>query len=337
MTGKQRVLSVLAGGASDRLPVLPIVHTGLAAHVGVPLGRYFTDAEAMAEVIRRGYELFGYDGVQLTLGVVAEPEALGAHVVQPPDAAPLLKERLLADLDRLSDLRRRDVAAGGRIPMYNAAVRRVVDEIGSEAFVISTLRGPLNIASQLRGVEDMLIDMIERPDVAARLLEFATEVAIRVAQAARSSGADAVMFGEAACSPNFIAPAMYRNLVQPWHARMVSEVRRAGWRFVGLHVCGGILPILDDLIATGADLLDVDYQVPVREAIRAGGGRVALRGNLNPTELLLQGTPEEVLRETQALCVAAAGARWIVGSGCDVPPGTPAANLHAMVRVVKGA
>ncbi|MBI4578697.1 MAG: uroporphyrinogen decarboxylase family protein [Planctomycetes bacterium] len=331
MTGRQRIESVLVGGAADRAAVLPIVHTGLARMQGVPLGRYFTDANAMADVIVAGCRDLGLDGVQLTMGVAGEAEALGATVEQPSDGAPLIKQHPLKDVGRLDDLRQFDPAAGGRMPMYHAAVAETVRRIGEDTFVVSTLRGPLNIASQLRGVEDMLVDMIDNPGAVERVLDFATEVAIRCAQASLESGAHGLAFGEATCSPNFISPAMYRRFVQPRHVRLIAALRPMGWRHVGLHVCGNILPIIDDLIATGADWLDVDYQVPAAKAIERAAGRVALRGNLDPVAVFLHGDPQQVMARTTELIREVADSRWILSSGCDIPPGSPRENLAAFV------
>jgi MtaA/CmuA family methyltransferase len=286
----------------------------------------------MARVAVQSAERFGLDGVQLTLGVVAEPEALGARVEKPADGAPLLKEHLLADLSSIDDLRGRPVSQGGRLPMYQEAVAKVVREAGGHLFVISTLRGPLNIAAQLRGVEQILIDMIERPEDAQRLLEFTTDVAIEVSQASLASGADAVMFGEATCSPNFISPTMYRRFVRPLHTQLVSRVKEMGWECAGLHVCGNIKPILEDLISTGADLLDVDYQVDATEATALAGGRVTLRGNLDPSSLFFLGTADQVRERTASLSRTVSGKRWILSSGCDIPPGTSAENMLSFVE-----
>jgi uroporphyrinogen decarboxylase len=336
MTGKERVSQVLSGKPADRLPIMPIVHTAMARYAGVPLGRYFTDTDVMADVIVRGQEQFGLDGVQLTLGVAGEVEALGARVDQPADGGPIVRQHLLADGASLEDLRRRDAATGGRMPMYLAAVAKVARRIGGHSFVLSTLRGPLNIASQLCGVEGVLIDLIERPDHVRDVLEFATDVAIAVSRASLDGGADGLAFGEATCSPNFISPTMYLEQVQPCHTRLVAALKEMGWRFVGLHVCGGILPILDGMIATGVDFLDVDYQVSVADAVAHARGRVALRGNLNPSGLFFLGKPDDVRNETVAACRAAAGSRWILSSGCDIPPGTPAENMNAFVETARG-
>lgn len=331
MTGKQRILGTLSGERLSRPPLMPIVHTALARLQGVRLGDYFTDAQTMARVIVSGARRFGFDGVQLTMGVAGEAEALGANVEQPADGAPLVKSHPLRDDPAaLGRLREMDPAAGGRMPLYHAAVAEVVREIGDQVFVLSTLRGPLNIASQLRGVEDVLVDMIDDPDGLEHVLDFTTEAAIRCARASLDTGAHGLMFGEATCSPNFISPAMYRRFVRPRHTRLIAELRAMGWRHVGLHVCGNIVPILEDLIGTGADLLDVDYQVAARDAVAKAAGRVTLRGNLDPVGDLLNGSPVHIRAKMETLLADVAGERWIISSGCDIPPGTPAENLAAL-------
>ncbi|HPO71986.1 MAG TPA: uroporphyrinogen decarboxylase family protein [Armatimonadota bacterium] len=72
MTGRERVACTLAGESIDRLPVLPILHTGFATILGVPLGDFFSSAETMARVMVEGCREFGFDGVQLSSGVTAE-------------------------------------------------------------------------------------------------------------------------------------------------------------------------------------------------------------------------------------------------------------------------
>lgn len=336
MNGREQVERVLAGKSVERLPVLPILHAGLAPLFEVPLGEFFTRAETMAAVMTRGCREFGLDGVQLSMGVTGEAEALGARVDQPADGAPLLKERLLADLTHLEALRSLDPSRGGRMPLFFEAARQVVAEIGQEAFVLVTLRGPLLSAAQLRGVEQILIDLIDCPEEVERILDFTTELALRLGRWLLDAGAPGLAIGEATCSPNFISPNHYRRLVQPRHRALVAGLHAAGWQTVGLHICGDITAILEEIIATGVDYLDVDYQVPAERALALAGNRIALRGNLDPAAVLRFGSPEAVATQTRALADTIGGARWIVSGGCDIPPGTPAENLKALVAATRG-
>lgn len=345
MTGLERIQAALTGQPVDRLPTMPILHSGLPPVFDVPMGDFFTSAETMADVIVQGYRTFGYDGVQLSLGVTGEAEALGATVEQPLDAASILRQHLLPDptdehaLDALREhARHHPPAESGRMPLYYEAVARTREATGNEAFVLAMLRGPLLAASQLCGVETLLLTMITAPEAVVRVLEFTTAMALQLGTWLLDSGAHGLILGEATCSPNFISPKHYRRLVQAQHRALIQGLRQAGWQHVGLHICGNVAPIVDDIVNTGVTFMDVDYQVPADKAIQLTGNRVALRGNLDPSSVFRFGSPEDVYRETNALVrsltVATAGAprNWILSSGCDIPPGTPAENISAFVE-----
>jgi len=64
-------------------------------------------------------------------------------------------------------------------------------------------------------------------------------------------------------------------------------------------------------------------------------GRVILGGNLDPTAVFHSGNPEHVQQETEALLKATKPyPNYIISSGCDIPPGTPLANLAAFYDAV---
>jgi uroporphyrinogen-III decarboxylase len=53
-------------------------------------------------------------------------------------------------------------------------------------------------------------------------------------------------------------------------------------------------------------------------------------GNVSTITDMLDGTPEHVY-EASRRCHQICGKAHVVGTGCEVPPTTPAENLHAMV------
>jgi uroporphyrinogen decarboxylase len=336
MNGRERILIALGGhaaGTSAGTPICPILHTTSARLEGVPIGRYASDAALMAECVLHAYRLFGYDGVQLSLGVATEAEALGADTRQPPDGLPVIQAPLLERQSDLAHLTLPDMERDGRLPLFAEAVSKVHQAIGQEAWIIATIRGPLVMASQLRGVEQTLIDLLESPEWMAELLAFATEVGIAFGRLLVAVGADAIAIGEATCSPDFIAPRLYREQIRRHHERLVSGLHQAGCRTTVMHICGQALPIVGDVASTGTDVMDIDWQVDPARAFAVAGERMALRGNIDPVDVLLYGTPaqvEEAVRQT--LARVGRHRRFILSSGCDVPPDTPPEQIHALVR-----
>ena len=90
---------------------------------------------------------------------------------------------------------------------------------------------------------------------------------------------------------------------------------------------------LDDLAASGASCVGLDWTVDIAEARRRVGARVALQGNLDPLVLLTD--PEVVEREAAAIVRAAGPAPGhIFNLGHGIVPGTPPENVAALVEAV---
>jgi uroporphyrinogen decarboxylase len=98
---------------------------------------------------------------------------------------------------------------------------------------------------------------------------------------------------------------------------------------VFLYICGRTSHILDYMVKTGADVLELDHFSDFAEIKREIGGTVCVEGNLDPSGVLLQGTPE-LVREKSAELIRVAGSDGglILSSGCEVPPETPPANIQ---------
>ena len=79
---------------------------------------------------------------------------------------------------------------------------------------------------------------------------------------------------------------------------------------------------------TGADVLDVDWMVPLDKARALAGPDVTLCGNFDPSAVLLQAAPEDVAKAATD-CIDKAGQKFFLMPGCEVPPATPEENVRA--------
>jgi uroporphyrinogen-III decarboxylase len=98
---------------------------------------------------------------------------------------------------------------------------------------------------------------------------------------------------------------------------------------VRLHICGNTRRIVAPMASLGADIVDLDYPVDLAAARAAAGPAQVLLGNLDPVAGVMQATAEAVTSGLGA-CHRAAGNRWIVGAGCEIPSATPMANVDAL-------
>ena len=137
--------------------------------------------------------------------------------------------------------------------------------------------------------------------------------------------------GDAAAS--LVGPKLYEKYVLPYEQRLITAIRALGVP-VRLHICGNTRRIVEGMGRTGADIIDLDFLTPLEHARRAVRETQVLLGNIDPVRELRDGTPESV-EAALAECYAQAGAAYICGAGCEVPRGTPHANMEAMARFAR--
>jgi uroporphyrinogen decarboxylase len=155
--------------------------------------------------------------------------------------------------------------------------------------------------------------------------------------------ADAIM--EAGATPSLtdpmssstvISPAKFKEFSLPYLRRLITHLH-AGGKKVTLHICGKTDRIWDYMIEAGADCISIDNQIDLGRACGEVGDKVRLMGNVAPSEVMLQGTPDDVRTAVRA-CVGKAWRSpkgYVVASGCSLPTETPFSNIHAMMDAVR--
>jgi uroporphyrinogen decarboxylase len=329
------MLAVLAGRTPDRIPVFPNIHFGTARFGGATIREFATDAATNAQCLVKACREFGYDAVKVGCDVAVEGEAVGSVLEYPEDNIPSMKVPFLQEPE-IGRLRVPDPCKDGRMPVFVESTALVSQAIGREAFVTSLIVGPMNCASQIRGLQNLLMDFYDRPEFVEELLDFAVQVELAYGKALIEAGAEGIVLGEALCSPSVISPSFYREFVVARQKELVRGLRAAGARHVVLHICGNIKKILAGCVETGADILDLDWMMNVSEVLdtdeirRAG---VTVCGNLNPAGVLLSKNPEEVVCEARQLIEENRDrGRFILSSGCNIHPDSVPDNLRAMVE-----
>jgi len=208
------------------------------------------------------------------------------------------------------------------------AVRMLAGEYSGQVPVMGWVEGPMAEACCLRGMNEMMLTLMDDAVFSGNLMDFATELAISFALAQVEAGADIVGMGDAAAS--LCGPRFYEELVLPREQKIVSAIHEAG-ALARLHVCGNTNDILAPMAKTGCEIIDLDYPVVIEDVRPAMGSRPIIAGNFEPVAVLLNGTPEDVLNACRA-CHRAFGPRHILNAGCEVPTNTPMENVRAMFQ-----
>jgi MtaA/CmuA family methyltransferase len=338
MNATERLAARLRGDAVDRSPNFDIMMTFAAHYIGQPLAAYYQDYRVLAAANYAVQEAFDLDILQAISDPYREAADFGAQIEFPADGLPICHTPLLADPAALTRLRPTAPEQGRRMSDRLAAVQAMAAHAAGTIPVMGWVEGALAEAADLRGVSALLTDFYDRPDWVVELLEICTENAIAFARAQVRAGATIIGLGDAIASQ--IAPRAYRQFALPYEQRIFAAVHEAGATLheggllARLHICGNTTRLLADMAETGADIIDLDWMVDLRHAAEVIGARAAVCGNFDPVAVMFNGTPQWV-REMTLACVAAAGPRGINMAGCEIPDGTPVANLRAQSAALR--
>jgi uroporphyrinogen decarboxylase len=174
---------------------------------------------------------------------------------------------------------------------------------------------------------------MDDPGKVKACLEALTEGAIALGRAQAAHGVDAILISSAFAGGGFISPDHYREFVLPFEKKVVEGIKRATDVPVYTHTCGRIgdrLELMAETGTSGIDTLDPPPlgNVELADAKRRIGDRLFIKGNLDPVNVMLQGTPDQVFDEARRCIEAAAsGGGYILSSACSIPPHAPPANI----------
>jgi MtaA/CmuA family methyltransferase len=330
MNGRERILQHLAGGPVDHLPVMPITMMFACDRIGARYRDYCTDYRVLVEGQMRVAEEFGFDYVNTMSDPAREAADCGAAVAYFDDQpVALIEDRaLLAEKSALARLKQPDPLGGGRMHNGIQALALYRERVRGDLLIEGWVEGPMAEAADLRGINTLMTDFFDDPVFVRDLFAFVLELELRFAREQIKAGAELIGIGDAAAS--LVGPRLYEEFVWPFEKQLVDGIHAAGGR-TRLHICGNTRKLLGKMGALGCHIVDLDYPAPLSEARAAMGERQLLLGNANPVKVLREGTPELVAM-TVAECHQQAGARYIVGAGCEVPRDTPHANLRALVE-----
>lgn len=299
--------------------------------VGRKVSELRNSGELLAQAQVAAYRRFGHDVVRVFTDLYTLAEAMGAKVRVPEDETAYLEAPAIASLADIDKLRPPDPYKDGALPAQLEAMRRCADAIGAEVPVAGALTCPFTNASFLVGAETLVRLTMKNPAAVHRLCELSLEAALALADAIVDAGC-APSLTDAMSSSTVISPRQFKEFSQPYLTRLVEHLHGRG-KGVTLHICGKTRPIWEDMADTGADCLSLDNAADLGETKLKVGARVRLMGNVPPSEVLLQGTTDDV-RAALRKCVAQAHDNpkgLIIASGCSLATETPFANIEAMM------
>jgi uroporphyrinogen decarboxylase len=328
--GKDHIKAAYGRSYTDRVPVYPITSVINAKVAGITIKEYLTDPEKFSKAVVASYDRFQGDVVTMMADLVMEAEACGCAVTMPEDDLAYVSKHILDDKKKLLKMKVPDPNKDGRLPYYIEGLSLARPQI-TDAAAGSVISGPWQIAVQLRGAEQILMDAADDPAFVHDLMKYTTELAQTFGWAINTQAKVGLSYSEAACSLNLISPTIYRTFVLPYHQQMVKffSQKRTG---LTLHICGFIDPIMEDLVATGITGLSIDCHSSLEKLMKVSNSKIVIIGNVDI--LIFKDGTRKQIEEATRWCIdtAAPYSGFVLSSACEIPPTSPLENIDHFIK-----
>ncbi len=223
---------------------------------------------------------------------------------------------------RVAELHQAREATGGRLSIHGSVY-------APEDYLIDRL-----------GVEGAFMALLTHPDKSREiLLRYAKALCGHVKEQI-DAGADAINFSAPWTGQNFISLEMYEGVIAPAQEVVARFCREHGVPCY-CHTCGAIddrLELIIDIGFSGLECLDPPPlgNVKLEDAVRRIGHRAFIKGNIDPVNMLMNGTPEAVREDALRRLETGMKAKgFILSTACSIAPATPARNLDVLYEVVE--
>ena len=192
----------------------------------------------------------------------------------------------------------------------------------------------------LRGMDNLLMDMVLRPKLAEALLDRITALDARIAEAAARAGADVIMFGDDVGTQRsmMMSPAMWREWLKPRLSgltRMVKEISPDARTWY--HSDGDVREIVPELIEAGVDILNPVQPecMDLAELVGEFGDDLLYWGALGTQTTMPFGRPEDVKDAVRQIIATAGPCGGVVIAPTHVlEPDVPWDNMIALSQIM---
>jgi uroporphyrinogen decarboxylase len=339
LTDRQRFLNACALRPVDRPPVWLMRQAGRALPEYRQLKEKYSFLELVqtpelaAEVTLQPVRRFGFDAAILFSDILVIPEAMGQSY-RFRDTGGIVMDfavRSPADIEKLSVAQVCD-----KLKYVDKALRILRKDLGDRTALLGFAGSPWTLATFMmeggsaeKHTRALNLIRKERKTYNA-LAEKLTAAVTAYLEMQIEAGVDAIQIFDS--HGGLLAPAEFQEASGRWMKEIIS---RLGGRVPVIVFSLGTHGNWDDLLATGASVLGIDWRFPLTDARRLLPARIGLQGNLAPA-LLSDDTPEKVAAETlQLLEVMRERKGYIFNLGHGVPPDAKLENIAALVETVK--
>jgi len=247
-----------------------------------------------------------------------------------------LEAHLIAAEEDLNKLDISGIEKNEVISVVKKALKMTKDKIGGEYVMTMTAWGPFTLGARLVGEEAMMKATFKKPAFVEKVVDFATDLLIRLYEPLVSDGTlDVISLADPTASGDLISKKQFEKFAVPYLKKFTDWAKSKNVHTL-VHICGNTTDRLDLFPATGASCISLDHKTDMTKAKEILHGKMCFAGNIDPVKIMLQGSVQEVESACRhVIQTAGADGGFVLMPGCDIPPTVPYDNIRKFMQTAR--
>ena len=329
ISGIELIKNAFAIRQVERIPWVPFVGVHGGFLTGTDAESYLKSTGEIVKGVSKSIDEYNPDGIPVVFDLQIEAEVLGCQLKWSETGPPAVISHPLAEGKQLSDLKI-PKATDGRIATCLEATK-ILRQKYPEIALYGLITGPFTLALHLCGT-DIFMMLFEDPEKVAEVMDFCTQVSVKMAEFYIDAGCDVIAVVDPMTSQ--IDPETFKTFVSPYVSVVFQFIRKRE-KLSSFFVCGHAQQNIEAMCDCRPDNVSIDENIPldyVKDiALKKG---ISFGGNMKLTVVLLMGNTDDA-REEALSCMDLGGKKgFILAPGCDLPMETPPKNLKAVTELV---
>lgn len=330
MNGKELIFKTLKNEVVERVPWIPYTGIHVASLNNISAETLLKDEKLLFQSLMEAHKQYTPDGMPVIFDLQLEAEILGCELMWDDKAPPSVRTHPLSE-DKVIDLKL-PAKEEGRLPIVLNVMKRMKKEVGDTTALYGLICGPLTLASHLRGM-NLFMDMYEDEVFVQKIIEFSTEVFLRMSDFYIEAGMDVI----AAVDPivSQISTETFEIFLHEPYTKIFNYLRERKV-YGGLFVCGDATKNMESMCKTNPDAISIDENIDIAAVKKITDSyNIVISGNIPLTTVMLHGTQQDNQKYAVNLIEKLGRKNFILALGCDMPYDVPPVNIIGISQAVQ--
>jgi len=323
LTGKERIMAAWKGEETDRVcfnvdvgphysPVLDLTPNDYFGNIETAIDiQVKSVGDYTSDIITVPQTMMGWFGVNACYGYKTRSDEVQDGSV-----------KTMEDLEDLEAVPASEIEGLKLLGESCSKINSLASDYASRAAVF----GPILDAVRLTGLEEWIANTVENPEFIHKEMRLTTDATKdRALEIIKNTDLMILVVADTFASISNISPKIYKEFVFDYEMELFQDLQKESGdsKIVGIHICGFIDPIMEDIAQLPLDWIELDGPSSLEKLFDATKGKMMIRGNVGG-EIFSEGTKDQIYEAVKScLDISSGSPKYILSTGCQIPLNAP--------------